>query len=118
MASGHGDTVLTDLVIDRYSEVIANEIAFQHLTYIYREVNDAINTYKASTVLGDVKALEDAQKNMSVIAEKANNSFNQKQANARELGQNITLMLSLQKEMFNSLGKNLVANLEFQKNHQ
>ncbi|MEQ1601319.1 MAG: conjugal transfer protein TraH [Methylophilaceae bacterium] len=118
ITTGHGKTVVTSNIINLYSEVIATEIAYHHLIQMQREVNDAINTYKTATFKADTQGLEEAQKGMQVIAQQAIDIYSQKQANSSSLIQNIHLQLAFQKTMFDSLGKNLVGNIEFQKKHE
>jgi hypothetical protein len=118
ITTGHGKTTVTANIINLYSEVIATDIAYHHLIELQQEVNDAINTYKTATFKADTSKLEEAQGQMKVIAQQATDSFGQKQRNASGLIENISLQLAFQKTMFDSLGKNLVSNYEFQKKHE
>lgn len=116
--AGHGSQVVVNQIINLYSEIIAQEIAYHYLVDIGRDVTQSVAKYKIVAVKADSQEIVDLQLAMEKVLTSANASYTLKAQQVAERAKNLETMLEFQKHMYNSLGPKLTANVNFERSKE
>ena len=116
--AGHGSQVVVNQIINLYSEIIAQEIAYHYLVDIGRDVTQSVAKYKIVAVKADSQEIVDLQQAMEKVLTSANASYSLKAQQVAERAKNLETMLEFQKHMYNSLGPKLTANVNFERSKE
>lgn len=116
--AGHGSQVVVNQIINLYSEIIAQEIAYHYLVDIGRDVNQSVSKYKIVALKADSQEIIDLQQAMEKVLSNANTSYSLKAQQVAERAKSLETMLEFQKHMYNSLGPKLTANVNFERSKE
>jgi conjugative transfer pilus assembly protein TraH len=111
--SGRGSTVVTDQLINSFSEAVGIEFAYRQLLDIQRQVTDSFTKMATVAIKSDQTSIADMKTHMQEVVQAADQEFNVAQKTVADKMASISMMMDFQRQMYTSMGPRLTANVEF-----